>query len=106
MASIPPPTDATRAYDEAEQGTQDFHSRPTTSSAESAPTLIDEKVVDGGEAKPPVVIPSELVPVTPSKPPSKKVSKWILWTLWFNTYRWVSIMSTSLVSDFASGPTR
>jgi hypothetical protein len=33
------------------------------------------------------------------------VSKWILLTLWFNTYRLVSIISASRVSDFASGRT-
>jgi hypothetical protein len=101
MASVPPPKDAPNAYDEAERGTQDVHPGPTIV---SAPGLIDEKVVDGGKVKPPVVISSEVVPVsnpTPSKPPAKKkVSKWILWTLWFNTYRSVSIMSASRLAMF------
>jgi hypothetical protein len=101
MASVPPPKDAPNAYDEAERGTQDVHSGSTTV---SAPGSIDEKVDDGEKVKPPVVISSQVVPVsnvTPSKPPAKKVSKWILWTLWFNTYRLVSIiMSTSLLVVF------
>lgn len=87
MASMPPPKDAPYAYDEAERGTQDVHSGPTTT---SAPGSIDKKVVDAGNVKPAVVISSEVVPVknaAPSKPPAKKVPKWILWTLWFNTYR-------------------
>jgi hypothetical protein len=91
MASEPSPKDAPNAYDEAERGTQDNHSGLTTV---SAPGSIDEKVVDVdvGKAKSPVVISSEVVPISnaaPSKSPAK-VSKWILWTLWFNTYRSVS----------------
>lgn len=95
MASVPPPKVALNVYDDAERGTQDAHSSSTTV---SAPESIDEKVVDEGKVKPPVVISSEVVPVskaTPSKPPAKKVSKWILWTLWFNTYRLVSIVGMS-----------
>ncbi|KAF8497085.1 hypothetical protein F5888DRAFT_1613896 [Russula emetica] len=87
MASVPPPKDAPDAHDEAERGTQDVHSGPTTV---SAPESIGEKVVDGEKVKPSVVISSEVLPVTkatPPKPPAKKVSKWILWKLWFNTYR-------------------
>jgi len=101
MTSVPPPKDVPNAYDEAERGTQDVHSGPTTV---SAPESIDEKVVDEGKVKPPVVISSEVVPVnntTPSKPPARKeVSKWILWTLWFNTYRSVPIMSASRLAVF------
>jgi hypothetical protein len=100
MASLPPPKDAPNAYDEAERGTQDAHSGPTTV---SAPGSIDEKVVGEGKVKPPVVISSEVAPVnnaTPSKPPAKRVSKWILWTLWFNTYRSVSIMSAGRLAVF------
>jgi len=109
MASLPPPKDAPNAYDEAEWGTQDVHSGSTTVSTLE---LVEEKVVilDEKQVNPPVVISSEIVPVpvsnaTPSKPPPKKVSKWILWTLWFNTYRSVSIISARRVSDSASGPT-
>ena len=100
MASVPPPEGAPNAYDEAERGVQDVHSGSTT---DSASTSINEKEVDEGKVKPAVVISSEVVPVsktTPSKPPAKKVSKWILWTLWFNTYRSVSVMSTSRLAVF------
>lgn len=108
MASVPPPKDAPSEYDEAERGTQDVHSGPTTI---SAPGLIDEKVVDEGKVKSPAVISSEVIPVSnaaPSKPPAKKVSRWTLWTLWFNTYRSVFdhvVWPASRVSDFASGLT-
>lgn len=113
MASLSPPKDAPNAYDEAERGTQDVHSDTTVSTTVSAPGSIIEKVVDGREVKPPAILSSEIVPVsvpvsnvTPPKPPAKKkVSRWILWTLFFNTYRSVSIMSASLISDHASGPT-
>ena len=96
MASVPLPTKgALNPYGDAERGTHDVHSGPTTV---SAPGSIDEKVVDWGRVKTPVVISDisfEVVPVSEvahSKPPSKKrVSKWISWTLWFNMYRLVSI---------------
>ena len=108
MASVPPLEGAPNAYDEAEQGTLEAHSGPTTV---SAPESINEKTVDGKEVDPSqaVIFPSEIIPVnnaTTSEPPVKrKVSKWILWSLWFNTYRYVSIMSASRVSDFVSGHT-
>lgn len=107
MASLSPPKDTPNAYDEAERGTQDVHSDRTVSTAVSAPGSINEKVVD--EVKPPAIISSEVVPVsvpvsnvTPPKPPAKKkkVSRWILWTLFFNTYRSVSIMSASRLALF------
>lgn len=100
MASVPPPKDAPNAYDEAERGTQDSHSIHSGPTTVSAPGSIDEKVVEE-IVKPPVVISSDVVPVskaTPSKPPAK-VSRWILWTLWFNTYRSVS-MSAGLLAVF------
>ena len=108
MASVPPLEGAPNAYDEAEQGALEAHSGPTTV---SAPESINEKTVDGKEVDPSqaVIFPSEIIPVnnaTTSEPPVKrKVSKWILWSLWFNTYRYVSIMSASRVSDFVSGHT-
>ena len=106
MASVPPPIGAPNPYDEAENGTQDVDSG---SSTVSAPGSIDEKMIDGEQVKPPVVISSEVVPVsnaTTFKPPVReKVSRWILWRLWFNTYRYVSTMSAGRVSDSASGPT-
>jgi hypothetical protein len=110
MGSLPPPNGVPNAYDEAERGTQEAHSGPPTV---SAPRLIEEKMVDVKEAKSSVVVSSEVVPVPvnnapASKPPAKKrkVSKWILWKLWFNTYRYVWIMSAGRVPDTASGPTR
>ncbi|KAH9998969.1 hypothetical protein BJV77DRAFT_1064469 [Russula vinacea] len=90
MASVPPLEGAPNAYDEAEQGTLEAPSGPTTV---SAPESINEKTVDGKEVDPSqaVIFPSEIIPVnnaTTSEPPVKrKVSKWILWSLWFNTYR-------------------
>jgi hypothetical protein len=106
MDPLSPPEGAPNAYDEAEQGTLETHSGPPTV---SAPESIDEKVVDGKEVNRSVVFSSEVIPVnnaTTSEPPVKrKVSKWILWNLWFNTYRYVSIMSAGRVSDSAPGPT-
>jgi len=101
MTSVPLPEGAVTVYDEAEKGTLEVPSGPLTVAAFG---LVNGKVE---ELKPSTVIPSG-VPVSSSeatKPPAKKkVSKWILWTLWFNTYRCVSmVVSTSLISDFASG---
>jgi hypothetical protein len=100
MASAPPPEDALNAYDEAEWGTED-----SASTTVSAPGSIKEKVVDWGKVTQHVITTSEVVPVShatpsPSRPPAKKVSKWILWTLWFNMYRSVSIMSACLLVVF------
>jgi hypothetical protein len=103
---LPPSNDAPNGYDEAERGTQEAHPGPPTVPARA---LIDEKMVDGKEAKSSLVVSSEVVPVsnapTPKPPAKKKVSKWILWKLWFNTYRYVWTMSASRISDTASGPT-
>ena len=93
---------ALTVYDDAEKGTLDVHSGSFTVAALG---LGDEKFDE--KAKPPGIITAEVVPATasPTKPPAKKkkVSKWILWQLWFNTYRCVSIMSAGLISNPASG---
>ena len=102
MASIPLPEGAiaVTVYDEAEKGTLELPSARITVATFG---VVNEKV---DEIQPSTVISSG-VPVVRSevaKPPAKgKVSKWILWSLWFNTYRWASIVSTSRISDFASG---
>jgi hypothetical protein len=95
MASLLPSNGAPNAYDEAERGTQEVDSGSTTSTAVSAPGSIIEKMDDGKEVKPSNVVSSEVVPVsnassTPNPPTKKRVSKWILWRLWFNTYRYMS----------------
>ena len=100
MTSVPLPEGAVTVYDEAEKGTLEVPSGPVTVTAFG---LVDGKVE---EIKPSAVMSSG-APISSeaTKPPAKKkkVSKWILWTLWFNTYRCVSIVSTSRISDFASG---
>ena len=102
MASIPLPEGAiaVTVYDEAEKGTLELPSARITVATFG---VVNEKV---DEIQPSTVISSG-VPVVRSevaKPPAKgKVSKWFLWSLWFNTYRWASIVSTSRISDFASG---
>ena len=101
MTSVLLPKGGVTVYDEAEKGTLEVPSGPLTVETFG---LVNGKVE---ESKPSTVLPSG-VPVSSSvatKPPAqkKKVSKWILWTLWFNTYRCVSaIMSTSRISDFVS----
>ncbi|KAH9028099.1 hypothetical protein EDB85DRAFT_1892674 [Lactarius pseudohatsudake] len=71
------------AYDAAEKGTLENHSGPA-----SVATLVltdEKKKVDTPLVQSKEVIPIPKPPTT--KPPAKKVSRWILWQLWFNTYR-------------------
>ena len=105
MTSIPLPdseaASAVTVYDEAEKGTLELPSARST----VATFGVNNEKVDEIQSQASTVISSD-VPVRSevAKPPAKgKVSKWILWTLWFNTYRWVSIVSTSRISDSASG---
>jgi hypothetical protein len=89
MSSIPLSDSALPAYDDAEKGTLELHSGPITNmSSDEKPKL-----------------PTSDASARATKPPAKakkEVSRWILWTLWFNTYRSVSIMSTSCISNPAS----
>jgi len=82
MTSVPLPEGALTVYDEAEKG-------PLTGPVTVADLgLVNEKVEE--KVKPSNVISAEVFPAaaSPAKPPAKKkVSKWILWQLWFNTYR-------------------
>jgi hypothetical protein len=104
MTSISLPEGAITAYDEAEKGTLEFHSGPITVAGLG---LVNEKVYE--KPKPSTAISTEVVPSSDTtarvtKPHAKKkVSKWILWTLWFNTYRCISTMSASHISNSASG---
>lgn len=75
------------AYDEAEKGTVDIMS--------STPPLYstDEKQLDRPiEAAPPQFFGAKhkALVAEPKKPAQKpkKVSKWVRWRLWFNTYRY------------------
>ncbi len=88
---------AAPAYDAAEKGTLENHSGP---SSVATLALIDEKKkVDIPLALSKEVPPIPKLPTT--KPPAKKkVSKWILWQLWFNTYRYVSITFSFRVSEW------
>lgn len=87
-------TDLTSAtYNEAEKGTVDATS--------SLPVLhSDEKNVVAVKVTPVEIAPPKFIeakekgldaPKKPTPKPKKKVSKWILWTLWFNTYRYIII---------------
>ncbi|THH33980.1 hypothetical protein EUX98_g333 [Antrodiella citrinella] len=92
MSSEIVPRSAVPAYDDAERGTHE-PPRPVQ------PTyLADEKkdIFANDEKK--AVATIEAIPATkkethaapaakPTPKPKKKVSKWILWQLWFNTYR-------------------
>jgi hypothetical protein len=90
MTSAPLPDGVLSVHDEAEKGSL---SGPVTVTDLG---LVTEKIDE--KAKPPGIISAEVVPApaSPIKPPAKKkkVSKWILWQLWFNTYRYVSIISS------------
>jgi hypothetical protein len=105
MTSVPLPEGAIAVYDEAEKGTLELHSGPITVADLG---LVNEKVDE--KPKPSTTISTEVVPSSDAtakatKPHAKrkKVSRWILWTLWFNTYRCVSILPASRISNSASG---
>ena len=97
MSSISASESTSPSYDAAEKATLEVYAGPADV------TTLDEKRVDSS-----VVVTSEAVPPSREaaiKPPpakKKKVSKWILWNLWFNTYRFVSIISIGSGSNSAS----
>ena len=109
MAARTPPNGSAPAYTDAEGGLVDIHSirsAPTATPAfisQSAPSYhIDEKKPELAPPNPPnFYSPPEkekqkekepvkaIVTAAPARgpPKKKKVSKWVLWKLWFNTYR-------------------
>jgi hypothetical protein len=97
MNEVALPKGALAVYDEAEKGILEVHPAPI---AVAALGLVNMKLDEDDK---PNFISTEVVPVTRLPAKKKKVSKWILWTLWFNTYRCVSIMSSSRISNPASG---
>lgn len=105
------PTDATvPAYSDAEKGLIDIHApHPTTTvpaSAFSAHTTsypLDEKKADltSPTLFPPPLEKKEAPPpaAKPSPKKKKKASKWVLWRLWFNTYRFVVLFVQKSLRD-------
>lgn len=86
MSSPPAP-----AYSEAEKGLLDVPSRPQTAypKDEKKNLFPDEKKEDVAANSVAVVeLKKETRPAKPPPKPKKKASKWILWQLWFNTYRY------------------
>lgn len=91
MSAQPNVRGAAPAYDDAEKGTHDAP-RPVQpafpSEEKKDPFVNDEKTAVAVAA---FELPSSKeTPAPAAKPapkPKKKVSKWIVWTLWFNTYR-------------------
>ena len=82
------PQGAAPAYSEAEKGGIDSP-KAVYPKDEKKPIYLDEKrAVD--VAAYPVPEKKDTPATRPAKPapkPKKKVSKWIIWKLWFNTYR-------------------
>jgi hypothetical protein len=92
--SISPP------YDAAEKGTAEIDVV-----LPAAVTAVDEKKGDSSA----IAVTTEVVPpnsadtatataTANAKPPKREVPMWIRWTLWFNTYRFVSITSRRSVT--------
>jgi len=98
MTSRAAPDGNAPAYSDAEKGLIDIHSGNSVTavpdfSAAKTLSFPDEKKVDLS-APPPLFSPLKEKKDTPAAPPArsgpkqkKKVSKWVLWKLWFNTYR-------------------
>jgi hypothetical protein len=94
MSSVPASERAFPPYDAAEKGTLKIHA------GLAGTTALNEKKIDAS-----VIVTIEVVPPSREaaiKPPPTKVSKWILWKLWFNMYRFVSIISIGSDSNSAS----
>ena len=90
MLSVSPPEGTAPAYDAAEKGTLDVHTGPSSVATLALNEKVDATLAVSKEVQ---VVP---IPKPPApKPPAKKVSKWILWQLWFNTYRYVLMSSFS-----------
>ncbi|CAL1704143.1 unnamed protein product [Somion occarium] len=94
MSTVTSPTGAAPAYDDAERGTVEI-SRPAPV---SYPQEKKENTFADDEKKAMTVTALEVpatkekasltaAPKAPAKKPKKKTSKWILWQIWFNTYR-------------------
>jgi hypothetical protein len=91
MSTASSPECASPGYDAAEKGTLDGRSGP--------PSVATLALSDQTKVDTPLDVSKEVIPIADiltTKPSTKKVSRWILWQLWFNTYRHVSITSTHL----------
>jgi hypothetical protein len=89
MSSVPAFESTSPPHDAAEKGAAEVLVVPANV------TALDEKRVDSSVV---LATVTEVVQVPPNKksvdkPPAKEVSKWILWALWFNTYRFVFFVS-------------
>ena len=93
-------------YCDAEKGILDAPRGPeaTYQRDEKKETFSDEKKADVAlnnvtvnEAK------KDSRPAKPPPRPKKKVSKWILWQLWFNTYRYCCLISVRDVCQADGG---
>lgn len=86
------PRDAAPAYSEAEKGTLEMPRAMELAypKDEKKQLFPDEKKGDVGVAITELKKDSPAPVNRPKAPPKpkKKVSKWILWQLWFNTYRY------------------
>jgi hypothetical protein len=81
------PRDAAPAYSEAEKGLLEMPRLPEAAypKDEKKDPFRDEK--KGDISVNVVAEKKEARPAKPAPKPKKKVPKWILWQLWFNTYR-------------------
>jgi hypothetical protein len=79
------------------EGTQNYYyeaEKGTLEAPSNVATIVAIVKAECAAAASTEVVPTSNVVVTrlPAKP-KKKVSRWILWKLWFNTYRCVTIES-------------
>ena len=78
------PEGAAPAYDAAEKGTLE----PALPPQALILNPKDEKKALQAQEKGALDVKEKPVAPKPAPKPKKKVSKWILWQLWFNTYRY------------------
>ena len=77
------------AYDAAERGTLDVISTPVKAATIHLDASEEKKMLKEKESVTITQLQQKAAAKPPPKP-KKKVSKWILWQLWFNTYRSVA----------------
>lgn len=85
------------AYDAAERGTLEVIPVPAKATTVHLDASEEKKMLKEKESVAIAELPYKAA-AKPAPKPKKKVSKWILWQLWFNTYRSVASFQTRRIN--------
>ena len=92
MSTQVTPMSPVPAYDAAERGTLEAITTPVKAATVHLDASEEKKLLKEKESVTVTQLPKPAA--RPAPKPKKKVSKWILWQLWFNTYRSVASFRT------------